>query len=213
MEHALAKPRWRGRLHQVAFFVSLPLGGILIATAQSAAARVAGAVYAISLSGLYGASALFHRITWRPRAWTWMRRLDHSMIFVLIAGSYTPYALLVLRPPWSTIILAVVWTGALIGIGFRVFSERLSAFVQALYMVLGWIAVFTLPLTISRMGVGGVLLLMTGGLFYTIGAILFGMRRPDPNPAVFGYHEFWHSMVIGGTICHYALNLMLVLRG
>jgi hemolysin III len=202
----------RGRLHQIAFFVSLPLGGALVALAETAVARAASAVYALSVSGLYAASAAFHRIPWSPRAWPRMRRLDHSMIFVLIAGTYTPFCLLVLHPPWSTVILAVVWGGAALGIAVRLISNRFNAVRQILYLTLGWLAVITLPFTIERLGPAALLLLLGGGIFYTLGAILFLRGVPRLKPEVFGYHEMWHAMVIGGTVCHYLLVLILVLR-
>lgn len=212
MEIETAKPRWRGRLHQVAFFVSLPLGGVLLAAAQTTVERVAGGIYAFALSGLYAASSAFHRLNWGPRAWAIMRRVDHSMIYVLIAGTYTPYALLVLEPPWSTTVLAIVWAGALTGVALRILTRRFEALRQTLYLALGWTALFTLPLMIGRMEPWMIALMFAGGIFYTVGAILFRLRKPDPDPAVFGYHEVWHSMVIGGSVCHYALVLSLLLR-
>jgi hemolysin III len=203
----------RGRLHQIAFFCSLPMGGALIALAETAVTRTAGAIYALSLSGLYAASAAFHRIPWAPRTWSWMRRVDHSMIFVLIAGTYTPFSLLVLDPPWSIVMLAVVWGGAAVGVALRLVTHRLEAVRQVLYLTLGWLAVLTLPFTIGRLGPAAVLLLIGGGIFYTLGAILFLRKVPRLRPEVFGYHEMWHAMVIGGTVCHYLLVLILVLRG
>jgi hemolysin III len=203
----------RGRLHQIAFFCSLPMGGALIALAETAVTRTAGAIYALSVSGLYAASAAFHRISWAPRSWSWMRRVDHSMIFVLIAGTYTPFSLLVLEPPWSIVMLAVVWGGAAAGIVLRLVTHRLEAVRQVLYLTLGWLAVLTLPFTIGRLGPAAVLLLIGGGIFYTLGAILFLRKVPRLRPEVFGYHEMWHAMVIGGTVCHYVLVLILILRG
>jgi hemolysin III len=206
------KPRLRGRLHQVAFFVSVPAGVSLVAMAASGVARASAAIYAVSLSALYAASAAFHRVNWRPTTWKWMRRLDHSMIFVLIAGTYTPYALLVLPPPWSTVVLATVWGGGAVGIVIRMFTHGLTVVEQTLYMALGWVALLTLPVTIGRLGWVEALLMFSGGVLYTVGAIILGLRKPDPNPAVFGYHEVWHSMVIGASLCHYALILLLVIR-
>ena len=194
--------------------MSVPAGIALVAAAASSMARVAATVYALSLSGLYAASAAFHRIEWRPGAWRWMRGLDHSMIFVLIAGTYTPYALLVMDPPWSTVILTTVWGGAAVGIGLRmVKGGAFTALRQTMYLCLGWVALFTLPVTIDKLGWGEWILLFSGGLLYTVGAILFGLRLPGREATLFGYHEFWHSMVIGGSLCHYALILLLVVRG
>jgi hemolysin III len=210
---SILKPRLRGRLHQVAFFVSVPAGISLVIMAASGVARVSAAIYAMSLSGLYAASAAFHRVNWRPTTWKWMRRLDHSMIFVLIAGTYTPYALLVLPAPWSTVVLATVWGGGLVGIALRMLTRGLNALEQTLYLGLGWVALLTLPVSIGRLGWIEAILMFSGGLLYTAGAIIFRLRRPDPNPAVFGYHEVWHSMVIGASLCHYTLILLLVIRG
>jgi hemolysin III len=207
------RPRLRGRLHQVAFFVSVPAGVGLVAVAASGVARFAATVFAVSLTGLYAASAAFHRIEWRPTAWRWMRRVDHSMIYVLIAGSYTPYALLVLEPPWSTVILTTVWGGALVGIAIRLLTRGITAVQQTLYLVLGWVALVTLPVTIGRIGWVEIALLFAGGVLYTVGAVFFNLRRPGREASVFGYHEFWHSMVIGGSMCHYALVFILVVRG
>src|SRR5918992_632389 len=204
------KPRLRGRLHQVAFFVSVPLGGALVAAAETAVARLSGAIYAVTLSGLYAVSAAFHRVPWGPRAWAIMRRLDHSMIFLLIAGTYTPFAVLVLPSPWSTTVLAFVWVGALVGIAVRLLSRGLPTLQNTLYMLLGWTALFTLPVTLPRLGPAALTLLVAGGLFYTTGASLFRLRKPDPVPTVFGYHEVWHVMVIAGSLCHYVLILTLV---
>jgi hemolysin III len=211
-EMTLEKPRWRGRLHQMAFFVSVPAGVSLVLAAPTELARVGAAIYAASLSAMYGASAAFHRITWRPTVWRWMRRLDHSMIFVLIAGTYTPFALLVLRPPWSTVILAVVWGGAVLGVAVRLLSEELGILQGTLYIVLGWVGVLVLPMAIGDVGRLGAILMLGGGLFYTVGALLFALGRPVLRPHVFGYHELWHVMVVCGSLCHYGLILSLVLR-
>jgi hemolysin III len=209
---AATKPRWRGRLHQVAFVVSVPAGVSLVSAGPSMGVRVGTAIYAASLTAMYGASAAFHRIDWGPRAWRRMRRLDHSMIFVLIAGTYTPFALLALRPPWSTVVLAVVWGGAVLGVLVRLASERLGVLQQTLYLGLGWIGAIVLPWAIGNLGALGVTLMFAGGLCYTVGAILFGLKRPVLRPAVFGYHELWHVLVVSGSLFHYGLILSLVLR-
>lgn len=209
---AIARPRWRGRLHQVAFFVSVPAGLSLIAVGSTAAARVGAAVYAASLSAMYAASAALHRIHWGPRALRRMRHLDHSMIFVMIAGTYTPFALLALSPPWSTVVLAVAWGGAALGVGVRLFSERFGILEGALYIVLGWIGAIVLPWALGSLGIVGTSLMFAGGLSYTVGAVLFWLRRPALRPEVFGYHELWHVLVVTGSLCHYGLILYLVLR-
>jgi hemolysin III len=206
------KPRWRGRLHQVAFFASVPAGLSLVAIPASLGARVAAAIYALSLSALFAASASFHRIDWGPRAWRWMQRLDHSMIFVLIAGTYTPFAILALNPPWSTVVLAVAWVGAAFGVTVRMVSERLGVVRHSLYIVLGWIGALVLPFAVDRLTATQIGLMMAGGLCYTVGAVLFWLRRPVLVPQVFGYHELWHVMVVAGSLCHYGMILLLVLQ-
>jgi hemolysin III len=205
-------PRLRGRLHQAAFWVSIPAGLWVIAIARTETARVGGIVYALSLSGLYAASAAYHRVRWDPRSWAWMRRLDHSMIYLFIAGSYTPIALLVLRPPWSTTVLAVVWGGAAVGIALKLFVRELGVLAQVLYMTLGWLAIFILPQLIGALSGLEMGLLFGGGVLYTAGAVVFALRRPNPNPAVFGFHEVWHALVISGSLCHYVLILMILLE-
>jgi hemolysin III len=212
MDEAVIRPRWRGRLHQVAFFASVPAGLSLVAVAQSVGTRVATAVYALSLSAMYAASAAFHRIDWGPKAWRWMRRLDHSVIFILIAGTYTPFALLALEPPWSTVVLGVVWGGAVFGAVVRLVSEQLGILLSSLYLVLGWIGALVLPFGAHRLTGTQIGLLVAGGLCYTVGAVLFWLHRPALRPHVFGYHEVWHVMVVAGSLCHYALILLLVLQ-
>jgi hemolysin III len=203
-------PRLRGRLHQAAFWVSIPAGLWLISVARTPSARFGGLVYALSLSGLYATSAAFHRVPWSPEMKAWMRRLDHSMIYVLIAGTYTPFGLLVFSPPWSTWILGIVWGGALVGIALKFFVRGLAALAQVLYMTLGWFAVLTLPQMLQSVSRPAVGLLLTGGLFYTVGAIMLWLRRPDPYPTVFGVYEVWHAMVIAGSLCHYTVIFLIL---
>jgi hemolysin III len=141
-----------------------------------------------------------------------MRRLDHSMIYLFIAGSYTPLALLVLQPPWSTRVLAIVWGGAAIGIALKLLAQGLGVLAQVLYMTLGWLAIFILPQLVATMSDLAIGLLFGGGVLYTAGAIVFGLRRPDPNPMVFGFHEVWHALVVSGSLCHYVLILLILLE-
>jgi hemolysin III len=205
-------PRLRGRLHQAAFWVSIPAGLTLIAVARTETARIGGIVYALTLSGLYAASALYHCVRWSPEMWAWMRRLDHSMIFLFIAGSYTPISLLALQPPWSTRVLAIVWGGAAVGIALKFFTRGLAALAQVLYMTLGWLAILILPQLVGTLSGLAIGLLLGGGVLYTAGAIVFGLRRPNPKPQVFGFHEVWHAMVISGSLCHYVLIMMILMQ-
>jgi hemolysin III len=206
------KPRLRGVLHEYAFFVSLALGAVLILAASDGRARAAAAIYAAALSGLLGTSALYHRVTWRPRARRWMRRLDHSMIFVLIAGTYTPVALLALKGALANTILIVMWLGALGGVIFKLLWIDAPKWLFAgVYVLLSLVtaAVFgELPATIGWLGVAG---LATGGLLYAIGAVVHASERPNPWPKVFGYHEIFHALVIGAAGLHYAVIAFAVL--
>jgi hemolysin III len=203
---AAVKPKLRGVSHQWAFVVSLFLGVGLIVAAETPQATLAVAIYAVSLSALLGTSALYHRVNWsRPEVRRWMRRLDHSMIFFLIAGTYTPFALLVLDGPLADAILAVVWIGALIGaIVEMVWIEHPKWVAALVYMSLGWVAVVAFPGMWQEMGVGGTLLVAAGGLLYTVGAVVYATQRPNPNPRVFGYHEVFHALVILAAAAHFS---------
>lgn len=208
----LEVPRLRGRIHQVAFFASLPAGVVVILMASGAAATAAAAVYAASLSAVFGASASYHLGRWSPRARPWMKRLDHSMIFVLIAGSYTPISVLVLQGPWEAVLLSVVWTGAAVGITLKMLRpDGLSVVTAFLYMALGWLALVALPQLYRGMSPAGFGLMVSGGLLYTAGAIVLAARRPNPRPTTFGYHEVWHAFQVSAAACHYAM-ILLVLR-
>ena len=203
---AAVKPRLRGVSHQWAFFASLVLGAVLIVAADTPKATLAVAVYAVSLSALFGTSALYHRVEWRrPDVRRWMRRLDHSMIFFLIAGTYTPFALLVLQGPIATAILVVVWIGAIAGTVVEMIWIDHPKWVGALiYVALGWVAVVAFPELWSEMGVAGTLLVAVGGLLYTVGAVVYATQRPDPRPSVFGYHEVFHLFVIAAALAHFS---------
>lgn len=203
---AAVKPRLRGVSHEWAFFISLLLGAALIVAAQTPQATLAVAIYAVSLSALLGTSALYHRVNWkRPEVRRWMRRLDHSMIFFLIAGTYTPFALLVLEGPLADAILVVVWIGAIAGaVVETVWIDHPKWVAALIYMSLGWVAVAAFPQLWVDMGVTGTLLVAAGGLLYTAGAIVYATQRPNPNPRVFGYHEVFHALVILAAATHFA---------
>jgi hemolysin III len=203
---AAMKPRLRGVSHEWAFFVSLFLGAALILAAKTPKATLAVAIYAVSLSALFGTSALYHRVNWtRPDVRRWMRRLDHSMIFFLIAGTYTPFALLVLHGALAEAILVVVWVGAIAGAAVEMVWIDHPKWVAALiYMSLGWVAAVAFPELWSMMGVAGTLLVAAGGLLYTAGAVVYATQRPDPSPRVFGYHEVFHLLVIAAAAAHFA---------
>ncbi|MDP9134335.1 MAG: hemolysin III family protein [Actinomycetota bacterium] len=214
IEQAIRKrPRLRGVTHQWAFFISLVLGVALVATAPPGKGTLAAAVYAACVTLLFGASALYHRVTWRtPNARRWMRRLDHSAIFLLIAGTYTPFALLVLHGSLADVVLAVMWSGAVGGILLKLLwidaPKRLAA---VIYVALGSVAVAVTPDMIGQIGVVASILVAAGGILYTLGAVTYALRRPDPVPAVFGYHEVFHALVIVAAALQYAVIAFWVL--
>jgi hemolysin III len=204
---ASVKPKLRGVSHEWAFFVSLIFGAALIIVAKTPKATFAVAIYAVSLSALLGTSALYHRVNWkRPNVRQWMRRLDHSMIFFLIAGTYTPFALIVMHGTLATAILVVVWVGAIAGAIVEMVWIGHPKWVSALvYLSIGWVAVAAFPELWDALGPVGALLLAGGGLLYTAGAVVYATQRPDPNPAIFGYHEVFHAFVIAAAAIQFAV--------
>jgi hemolysin III len=206
------KPRLRGVFHEYAFFVSIATGIALIAAASDAKARLAASIYAGAVSALLGTSALYHRVTWRPKARRWMRRLDHSMIFVMIAGTYTPVALIALKGSLASTILVVLWCGALGGVIFKlVWIDAPKWLFATVYALLGLVtaAVFgELPAAIGWLGVIG---LAVGGLLYLLGAVVYASGRPNPWPKVFGYHEVFHTLVVVAAGLQYAVIAFAVL--
>jgi hemolysin III len=206
------KPRLRGRIHQVAFWISVPSGVVLVALADGAVQTAVASIYAVSLTAVFGASAAYHRGEWSDRAHAWMRRLDHSMIYLLIAGSYTPVTVLILDGPWEAVLLSLAWAGAAVGVTLKLLRPHgLSVTSAILYMGLGWLAMIALPKLLVGMTTAEAVLMIAGGLLYTAGAIVFASKRPDPLPETFGYHEIWHAFIVAAATCHYAM-IMLVLR-
>lgn len=204
-------PLLRGWVHLVFFFLSLPAAVIVVASAGTDRARLGAVVYAVGLCALFGVSATYHRLRWSPAARRRMRRMDHATIFVMIAGSYTPLCLLVLRGTTASAILTVAWLGAVTGVilASTGIAER-SVLGLACYIGLGWVMVLALPQLLSRLSDLQMLLIVIGGLLYTAGAITLGTRWPDPFPRVFGYHEVWHVMVAAAAICHYVTIFSVV---
>jgi hemolysin III len=206
------RPRLRGVFHQYAFFASLLLGAVLVVGSSGPAERTSAIVFATALAAMFGISALYHRITWRPRTRLWMRRLDHAAIYLLIAGTYTPFALLALTDVWRWTILPVVWGGALVAIVLKLaWVDAPKWLAVAIGIALGWIGVVALPQLWAHAGLTGVALLLAGGILYTGGAIVYARRRPDPVPAVFGYHELFHALVIAAAGCQYAAVAFVLL--
>jgi len=201
---AAIKPRLRGVLHEAAFAISLVTGTVLISLADSARERVAVAIYAGSVALLFGTSAAYHRGRWSPRAHDLMARLDHSMIFVLIAGSYTPFALLLLHGTLQWVVLGAVWGGAALGVLLRnVVSRPPRWLFVGLYLALGWVALGIVPAVLRRGGVAVLVLLLLGGLFYSAGAVVYALRRPNPSPRWFGFHEVFHACTLLAFASHY----------
>jgi hemolysin III len=201
---AVARPLLRGVLHEVAFWCSLAAGALLIANADGTRRQFAAAVFAVSVTTCFGASALYHRVTWRPQVRLWMRRVDHAGVYLLIAGTYTPVSLIALHGHWRPIVLAVVWTGAFAAIVLKfawVAGPKWLA--AAIGIALGWVAVVALPELVHNLDAAAVVLLVAGGLAYTAGAIVYARGRPDPAPSVFGYHELFHALTIVGVACQY----------
>ena len=205
--HELAvalKPKLRGVLHEAAFAVSLVTGTALVCLAEPGRARVAALVYALSVALLFGTSAAYHRGSWRGRSQEVMKRLDHSMIFILIAGTYTPFALLLLEGAVRWTVFGVVWGGAALGVVLRNAVRRPARWLfVALYLTLGWVALGVLPQLHDAGGWAVVVLLLVGGLFYSLGAIVYALRRPDPSPQWFGFHEVFHAFTLLAFASHY----------
>ena len=205
------RPTWRGWLHVGAFMLSIPAGVLLILAADHASARVAASIYAASLLLGFGTSAGYHRLARRERTQAIMQRLDHSMIFVLIAGSYTPVCLLGLPTSWGIPLLCVVWSFAAVGILVKQFAfERFKVLEYSLYPILGWILVVAAPALLRNMTPVELSLLLAGGLLYTIGIPVLVRERPDPWPRTFGYHEIWHGFTVAAGACHFVLISLFI---
>ncbi|WP_412747436.1 PAQR family membrane homeostasis protein TrhA [Krasilnikovia sp. M28-CT-15] len=203
----LGKPRLRGRLHQYAFFVALVCGIVLCSIAASrpgVAPFLSCLLYSLTVCGLFGVSALYHRRVWSDRGYQIMRRMDHSMIFIFIAGTYTPFCVLLLPPATRDVMLAIIWAGALGGVALKMIWPHLPRWAGApLYLGLGWAAVAILPDVLHHGGVTVLVLLAAGGAAYSIGAVFYALRRPNPWPTVFGHHEFFHACTLVAAILHH----------
>ena len=198
------KPKWRGWLHAATAPLTLAAGVVLIALSPNTATRVGSSVFAASALVLFTVSAIYHRGTWSPRMWGFLRRFDHANIFLLIAGSYTPFTLLLLEGRDRTTLLTIVWVGAALGILFRIFWAGAPRWLYTpIYIGLGWAAVFYFREFVANGGVAVLTLLAVGGLLYTLGGIVYGLQRPNPSPAWFGFHEVFHALTIVAFITHY----------
>jgi hemolysin III len=207
----VAKPRLRGVFHELGFYAALALAVPVTLTAEPGRARLSALVFALCLAACFGASALYHRPTWGPVVRARLARVDHAGIYLLIAGTYTPVGLLVLSPGWAVPVLAVVWSGAAIAIVVKVVWVQSPKWLSAVIaLVLGWTGVVAFG-QLLKLPVPGLLLLVSGGLFYSIGAIVYARKRPNPRPSVFGYHEIFHVLTLLAAAAQYVAIVFYVL--
>jgi hemolysin III len=211
------RPRARGWIHLYSAFIATAMSLVLIPLAgvfAGAGPAFACSIYAVTLIGMFTVSATYHRHTWKSkRSRTWMRRADHSMIFLFIAGTYTPMTVLAIQPPTSTIVLTAVWIGAAGGVALKMFWPHAPAWVGVpFYLPHGWLAVFVLPDLLASGGVAVLVLLVVGGLLYSMGAIFYATRRPNTWPATFGYHEYFHACVSLAALCHCVAIWLVLFR-
>lgn len=212
--HGLISPRLRGRLHVGAFVVAVPASIALVAAADGSRAKVASAVYGLTLVAMFGASGAYHRLHRGLESRMWLRRADHTAIYLLIAGTYTPVALVGIGGSGGWFLVAAVWLAAAVGALLKlVWFDRTRVAGWVLYLSLGWLAVGAAPALVEHLSDGEVALIVAGGLAYTVGAVVLGTRRPNPNPLVFGYHEVWHTLVIVAASCQFAAIAGIVTAG
>lgn len=205
------KPRLRGVFHEVAFYVAVVAGVVLVATSGPGRARASAIVFALCVAACFGFSALYHRPTWQPRARSWLARLDHAGIYLLIAGTYTPFGLIVMSHTWAVVVLSIVWTGSGAAILLKLFwprtPKKLSA---ALGLTLGWVAVVAYS-QFLKLPAPALVLIAIGGAAYSLGAIVYARKKPDPIPHVLGYHEIFHLLTILAAGCFYGTIAFYVL--
>jgi hemolysin III len=202
---ARVRPRLRGVLHEWAFYAAIPLGVVLGLAAETPRSRVAAAVFGGSVTAMFGASAVYHRVTWTSSRRRWMRRLDHAGIYGLIAGTYTPFGLLVLTGEWRVVVLAIVWSGTAVAVALKfLWTDAPKWLAAVIGIALGWVGVIVFPQLLAKTGPAASTLVLVGGLCYTLGALIYAWRRPDPFPRTFGYHELFHALVIVAVALQYA---------
>ena len=208
---ARPKPRLRGVFHEAGFYAAIGLAIPVILTAEPGRARLAATVFASCLALCFGASAVYHRPTWQPTMRSWLARADHAGIYLLIAGTYTPVGLLVMSPTWAAAVLSVVWSGCLIAILLKLFWVQSPKWLSAVIaLVLGWVGVVAFG-QLLKLALPGLLLLVAGGCLYSVGAVVYARKRPDPVPHVFGYHEVFHVLTLAAAACQYVAIVFYVL--
>ena len=213
VEHRESKPKWRGWLHAGMFPATVAAGIVLICLADSTPAKIACAIYSVSAWLLFGVSAVYHRFDWGPRGDAVLRRLDHANIFLIIAGTYTPFTILLLKGADQQLLLWVAWGGALAGIAFRVFWVGAPRWLYTpVYIALGWAAAFFLPDFLRTGGVAVLVLMIVGGVLYSIGGVVYGLKRPNPSPRWFGFHEVFHAATILAAGFHHIAIWLIVLN-
>jgi hemolysin III len=210
LEHGLdtvqkiIKPKLRGWLHAGTFPLAVLMGAFLVLWSPDAKTRVSTAIFAVTAALLFGVSALYHTGRWGPRTTGWLQRFDHANIFLIIAGTYTPFSVLLLPPGHARVLLWIVWTGAVLGVAFRVLWVGAPRWLYVpVYIALGWVAVAYLPQFWDGGGPGVFTLVLVGGAFYTVGAVIYGLRRPTLSPRVFGFHELFHAFTVVAFLAHY----------
>jgi hemolysin III len=207
----LAKPKLRGVFHELGFYAAAAVGVVVVLTAEPGRARVAATIFASCVAVCFGASAVYHRPTWRPRARAWLARLDHAGIYLLIAGSYAPFGLIVMSKGWAIPILGIIWSGALLAIVLKLCWVRAPKWLSAaIGLTLGWVGAVAFP-QLLKLSPVAILLVVASGLLYTMGALVYARRRPNPRPLVFGYHELFHVLVLAAVACEYVVVAFYVL--
>jgi hemolysin III len=207
----LVKPRLRGVVHELGFYAAVAVGVVVVVTAEPGRARVAGLIFASCVALCFGASAVYHRPTWRPRARAWLARLDHAGVYLLIAGSYAPFGLIVLSKGWAIPVLAIVWGGALAAIVLKLCWVQAPKWLSVVIgLTLGWVGAVAFP-QLLKLSPVAILLVVASGLFFTLGAIVYARRRPDPRPQLFGYHELFHVLTVAAVACEYVAVAFYVL--
>ncbi len=205
------RPTWRGRIHTYAFLAAIPAALVLVLASNTAIERIGVGIYWVSFAAVFGVSAAYHRLAITEKAQSIMRKADHATVFVKIAGTYTPICLLALPPSWGIPILVTVWSIAAVGVLVKLLAPaRFLRWSHPLYLAMGWVAIVALPTLARSLSSIELTLLLIGGVVYSIGAILFWLRRPDPSPVTFGYHEVWHVMTVVASAFHFGAIILVV---